>query len=129
MVSEANLKWLQERKSRYIVGTPKCQLKRFDVQLLSGKWSQAREGLDVQLVPTESGAETFILCRSLDRVTKECAIRERFDGTNVTLPTTDGRTLKIRCDVRPEQAQAILLDRLGLELLHRLRPFRGMGQI
>lgn len=61
MVSEANRKWLQELKSRYIVGTPKCQLKRFDAQLLSGKWSQVREGLDVQLVPTESGAETFIV--------------------------------------------------------------------
>ncbi|MFO0869979.1 MAG: hypothetical protein U0935_13685 [Pirellulales bacterium] len=48
--------------------------------LLSGKWSQVREGLDGQLVPTESGAETFIVCRSLDRDTKERAIRERFEA-------------------------------------------------
>jgi len=293
MVSDANLSWLQVRKSRYIVGTPKCQLKRFDPQLLSGKWSQVREGLDVQLVAAESGLETFILCRSLDRVSKERAMRERFearmekglsriqaacekrcyqvgvierrigrllaknsratglyeikvttgengqaqlawskksdhaevlrrregcyvlrsnvnewsaeelwrayiqlteaeaafriqkddlrlrpvwhqktervqahilvcflayvlrktlegwskraglgssvptlleefariDSTDVTVPTTDGRTLKIRCVVRPDQAQSILLDRLGLELPHRLRPFRGIGQM
>lgn len=53
----------------------------------------------------------------------------RIDSTDVTLPTTDGRTLKIRCVVRPDQAQSILLDRLGLELPHRLRPFRGIGQM
>jgi transposase len=43
MVSDANLSWLQARKSRYIVGTPKSRLKNFDAQLLTGKWSQVRE--------------------------------------------------------------------------------------
>ena len=53
----------------------------------------------------------------------------RIDSTDVALPTSDGRTLKIRCVVRPDQAQATLLDRLGLELPQRLRPLRGMGQM
>jgi transposase len=293
MVSDANLTWLKERGSRYIVGTPKSQLQQFAGRLVSGEWSQVRDGLEVQTVPGESGAETFILCRSADRAAKEHAMRERFeqrieaglkaiaaacekrrsdvgvierrvgrllgknsraaglydvrvtrgekdraqfswskradraaaaqqregcyvlrsnvsdwtaeelwtaymqlteaeaafriqkdhlklrpvwhqktervqahilvcflayvlrktlegwskraglgssvttileefariDSTDVTLPTTDGRTLRLRCVVRPDQAQSILLARLGLDLPHRLRPPRGISQM
>ena len=293
MVSDANLKWLKERGSRYIVGTPKSQLKQFDAKLLSGEWSQVRDGLEVQTAAGESGVETFILCRSADRAVKERAMRERFeqrietglqaiaaacekrrsnvgvverrvgrllgknsraaglydvqvtrgekdraefswskradraaaaqqregcyvlrsnvsdwtaeelwtaymqlteaeaafriqkdnlklrpvwhqktervqahilvcflayvlrktlegwskraglgssvttileefariDSTDVTLPTTDGRTLRIRCVVRPDHAQAILLDRLGLDLPRRLRLPKGLSQM
>jgi transposase len=42
-------------------------------------------------------------------------------STDVILPTTDGRELRLRCVVRPDKAQAALLDRLGLELPQRLR--------
>jgi transposase len=45
----------------------------------------------------------------------------RIQSTDVVLPTTDGRDLRLRCVVRPDQAQATLLDRLGLELPQRLR--------
>ena len=293
MVSDANLTWLKGRGSRYIVGTPKSQLQKLAVELASGEWSQIRDGLDVQTVQGESGSETFILCRSADRATKERAMRERFelrietglkaiaaacekrrcdagvierrvgrllgknsraaslydvqvtrgekdrtqitwtkradraavaqqrdgcyvlrtnvsdwtaeelwkayiqlteaeaafriqkdnlklrpvwhqttervkahilvcflayvlrktlegwskqaglgssvttlleefariDSTDVMLPTTDGRMLRLRCVVRPDQAQSILLNRLGLDLPHRLRPPRGISQM
>jgi transposase len=293
MVSDANLTWLKERGSRYIVGTPKSQLKQFEAKLVSGEWSQVRDGLEVQTAQIAEGAETFILCRSADRVAKERAMRERFeqrietgltgiqtacekrrcdaglierrvgrllgknsraaglydvqvtrgeknraqltwskradraaeaqrregcyvlrsnvsdwtaeelwkayiqlteaeaafriqkdqlqlrpvwhqttdrvrahilvcflayvlhktlegwskraglgssvttlleefariDSTDVTLPTTDGRTLRLRCVVRPDRAQAILLDRLGLDLPHRLRLPTGLSQM
>jgi transposase len=79
MVSAANLKWLQERGSRYIVGTPRGELKRFEQELLKGTWKEIREGLEVRLVPGETGSETFILCRSADRAAKERAMRERFE--------------------------------------------------
>ncbi|MBI2460911.1 MAG: hypothetical protein HYV61_05365, partial [Candidatus Rokubacteria bacterium] len=42
-------------------------------------------------------------------------------STDVVLPTTDGRELRLRCVVRPDPAQAALLDRLGLDLPQRLR--------
>ncbi|MDF0675725.1 MAG: hypothetical protein P0120_15605 [Nitrospira sp.] len=42
-------------------------------------------------------------------------------STDVVLPTTDEREVRLRCVVRPDRAQAALLDRLGLDLLHRLR--------
>jgi hypothetical protein len=45
----------------------------------------------------------------------------RIQSADVVLPTTDGRELRLRCVVRPDPAQAALLDRLGLELPQRLR--------
>jgi transposase len=45
----------------------------------------------------------------------------RIQSTDVVLPTEDGRELRLRCVVRPDAAQAALLDRLGLALPERLR--------
>ncbi len=42
-------------------------------------------------------------------------------SADVVLPTTDGRTLKVRCVVKPEAEQAMLLERLGIRLPRRLR--------
>ena len=78
MVSEANLIWLKERGSRYIVGTPRSRLKQFARAVRQGDWEALRAGLEVQRCPDGDGLETFILCRSAARATKEQAIRERF---------------------------------------------------
>ncbi len=45
-------------------------------------------------------------------------------STDVVLPlaTTPEREVRIRCVVRPDRSQALLLDRLGLRLPRRLRP-------
>jgi transposase len=45
----------------------------------------------------------------------------RIQSADIILPTTDGRELRLRCVVRPDKAQATLLDRLGLDLPQRLR--------
>ena len=45
----------------------------------------------------------------------------RIQSTDIVLPTTDGREMRLRCVVRPDLAQARLLDRLGLVLPERLR--------
>jgi transposase len=80
MVSEENIEFLKEGQRRYIVGTPKSQLKRFEQQLLSRDWHAIREGLEVKLCPCpEGGEETFILCRSRDRREKERAMHARFE--------------------------------------------------
>lgn len=78
MVSEEHLEWLRERGSRYIVGTPKNQLRAYERQLVDGNWSAIRDGVAVQLVPSHDGVETYILCRSDDRALKEQALRDRF---------------------------------------------------
>jgi transposase len=78
MVSEAHLAWLRQRGSRYVVGTPKAQLRAYERTLVDGPWSAIRDGLEVQLAPATDGIETFILCRSADRAAKEQAMRDRF---------------------------------------------------
>lgn len=80
MVSEENIEFLKAGERRYIVGTPKSQLKRFEQQLLSQAWRAIREGLEVQLCACpDGGQETFVLCRSRDRQRKEQAMHQRFE--------------------------------------------------
>ncbi len=47
----------------------------------------------------------------------------RIHSTDVVLPLADhhGRELRLRCVVRPDKAQSVLLDRLGLRLPQRLK--------
>jgi len=77
MVSEENLQFLREKQRRYIVGTPKSQLRRFEAEIAGQGWTVVREGLEVKLCPGPQGDETFILCRSAERREKERAIHER----------------------------------------------------
>jgi transposase len=80
MVSQANIAFLKEGGRRYIVGTPKSMLRRYETQLASKDWSVVHEGLEVKLCPDpEGGNETFILCRSADRRQKEQAMHARFE--------------------------------------------------
>jgi transposase len=53
----------------------------------------------------------------------------RIQSTDVVAPTTDGRTMRLRCVVRPDKAQAILLQHLGLTLPTRLRLPRGVARM
>jgi len=79
MVSQENLEYLRAGGRRYIVGTPKSQLKSFEQELLKADWQQVREGLEVKLCPSPDGEESFILCRSAERAAKEKAIHDRFE--------------------------------------------------
>lgn len=80
MVSRENIEFLKEGGRRYIVGTPKSMLKRYERELGDKNWTAVREGLEVKLCPDpEGGTETFILCRSSDRQAKEKAMHERFE--------------------------------------------------
>ena len=80
MISEENIEFLKDGKRRYIVGTPKGMLKKFEQQLLGEDWHTIREGLEVKLGASPDGdEETFILCRSRDRGEKEKAMHARFE--------------------------------------------------
>lgn len=79
MVSEKNLKFLRSGGRRYIVGTPKSHLRRFEQELLGSDWQLVREGVEVKLCASPDTSETFILCRSRDRRLKEKGIHERFE--------------------------------------------------
>jgi hypothetical protein len=79
MVSEQNVAFLREGGRRYMLGTAKSSLKKFERELLASDWKQVHEGLQVRLVPAPQGSEVFILCRSAEREAKEHAIRKRFE--------------------------------------------------
>ena len=79
MVSEDNLAWLREGGRRYLVGTPKSELKKWERELVDRDgWKDVRDGLEVKICPGPDGEEAFLLCRSVDRQTKEKAMHERF---------------------------------------------------
>ena len=96
MVSEDNIDFLLSGGRRYIVGTPKSMLKKFEVEVLGDGWNTIRDGLEVKLcrrprdasdeTNSDSGSNTannsdddelFILCRSRERSKKEEAMVER----------------------------------------------------
>ena len=80
MVSEDNLDFLRERQARYIVGTPKQQMRRFEAQLLDqNDWAEVQPGVEVKLVEHHDGdgREQYVLCRSSERRQKEAAMLEQ----------------------------------------------------
>lgn len=79
MVSEENLESLRFTGARYLVGTPKSFLKKFEHQLLEQNWEKVQPGVDVKLCRSPEGTEeTLVLCRSAGRKEKENAILNRF---------------------------------------------------
>ena len=79
MASEDNPEFLKEGGRRYILGTAKGMLKRFEQELTAKDWKQVHEGLEVRLCPAPEGDEVFILCRSAERRQKEQAMHQRFE--------------------------------------------------
>jgi transposase len=102
MVSGDNLDALRECKASYLVGTPKSMLKHFERHILAEDWEQVAPGVDVKLCSAPDGAqETFVLCRSLGRVDKERAIRDKQyrrleDGLNALKAHIDADTKALR---------------------------------
>jgi transposase len=80
MASAENVAWLRRGGRRYILGTPKSELRKWAPALSEKKhWREIREGIEVKLCAAPAGGEeTFILCRSKDRLEKEKAMHERF---------------------------------------------------
>jgi transposase len=81
MISEENIEFLKAGERRYIVGTPKPLLRRFEAELLASDWRKIQAGVEVKVCAApDGGAETFILCRSRDRAEKDLAIVRRFEA-------------------------------------------------
>jgi len=121
MASAENLELLEEEGRRYIIGTSKSQLKRFEQHLLTQDWKQVHEGLEVKLCPSpDGGKETFILCRSEARREKEQAIHNRF----ITRLEKGLQKIKKSCaSGRPKNAN-VIERRIGrlLERFNRASP-------
>jgi transposase len=78
IVSEENLQMLRARDGRYIVGTPKATLRRFEQYLLEQDWTEVQPGVEVKRVAGDSEQEIFVLARSRDRRAKEQAMHAKF---------------------------------------------------
>jgi transposase len=79
MVSAENLAWLNQTGRRYVIGTPKSELRRFAKEIAQkGDWRHIREDVEVKICRGPEGQETFLLCRSAARVDKERAMHARF---------------------------------------------------
>ncbi len=79
MISEENLDFLRARQARYLVGTPKSQLKQFEAQRLEKEnWAEVQAGVEVKLVSHPDGGtdEQYVLCRSRARREKEAVMIE-----------------------------------------------------
>src|SRR6266511_1132886 len=79
MTSEDNLEWLRETGRRYLIGTPKSELRKWAGALTEARdWHTVREGLEAKQCVGPDGVETFVLIRSVERREKERAMHERF---------------------------------------------------
>jgi hypothetical protein len=51
LVSEEKIQWLRDGQRRYIVGTPRGMLRKFEAQLLAHDWQTVHAGLEVKRCP------------------------------------------------------------------------------
>lgn len=88
MTSADNLEFLHQENRRYIIGTNKALLKKFEQELLKQDWKTIREGIEVKLcqMPKDEDEddsnsthnnEMFILCRSSARKEKDQKIVQK----------------------------------------------------
>jgi len=79
MASADNIAWLQQTGRRYLIGTPKSEMRKWSRAIADAHdWHEVRDGVEVKLCRGPDGEETFVLCRSADRRQKERAMHERF---------------------------------------------------
>jgi len=79
MTSAENVAWLRRTGRRYVIGTPKSELRKWAREISEAKdWKAVRDGVEAKLCVGPDGGETFVLCRSVERREKEKAMHERF---------------------------------------------------
>jgi hypothetical protein len=68
MASTDNIGWLQGSGRRYLIGTPRSEVRKWSQQIAEASdWREVRDGVEVKLCPGPDGKETFLLCRSVER--------------------------------------------------------------
>jgi hypothetical protein len=143
MVSAKNIAFLRDGGRRYIVGTNKGQLRKFEKQLVDKSgWQEIRAGVEVKLCQgpddgpsgdegsetkgsegPEGGKEIFILCRSRSRTSKEQAIHARFEKR------IDEGLAKLAAHCREKKASVTVVERRVGALLARNSRARGLYRV
>jgi hypothetical protein len=79
MTSEENLAWLRASGRRYLLGTPKSELRKWARAAADARdWTTVREGVEAKACLGPDGTDTFLLVRSIERREKERAMHARF---------------------------------------------------
>lgn len=118
MTSEDNLEWLREGGRKYLVGTPRSELRKWERDLVEERgWDKVRTGLEVKICRGPDQDEVFLLCRSEKRKRKEEAMHERFDARIVAGLQKLGR----RLEHAKQPADRIQVERQIGRLLERNR--------
>jgi transposase len=73
--TEAHLEQMRERGALYLVGTPKGRLTELEQSLAVLPWKQARQSVQVKLLPQEG--DLYVFVQSESRIDKERAMRRR----------------------------------------------------
>ena len=125
MASQRVLAHLQSGGRRYIVGTPRSQLRQFAAELASEEgWTVLGAGVWGKVIAAEDGQERFLLCRSEARGAKERAMLERFAQR-----IEEGlRKLAAACAGQRKLRQAQVERRLGALLSENSRA-KGLFQV
>jgi len=76
IVSEENLAMLRRKRAQYLVGTRRNELNKYEAELLDKNWHRVREDVEVKMISTGKGEESYVLCRTGKRGLKEEAMRE-----------------------------------------------------
>lgn len=82
MISEDTLAWMREGGRRYVMGTPKSELRKHADELAERTgWKVVREGVAVRyarMASDDESSDLLLLCRSEERREKEAAMQELF---------------------------------------------------
>jgi transposase len=126
MVSESNLAWLREGERKYLVGTPRSELRKWERELVEKEgWNEVRDGLEVKICEAPDGPEVFVLCRSADRKKKELAMHERFSARIVA----GVESLARRLERARKPANQVHVERQIGRLLERNRRAAGKFKV
>jgi transposase len=119
MTSEANLEWLRDGGRKYLIGTPRSELRKWESELVDERgWNKVRAGLEVKICSgPDNQDEVFLLCRSENRKRKEEAMHERFDARIVEGLQQLGR----RLENAKQPADRVQVERQIGRLLERNR--------
>jgi transposase len=95
MTSAENIAWLQKTGRRYLIGTPKSELRKWSREIAEARdWRTVREDVEAKLCASPDGNETFVLCRSVERREKEKSMHRRFVAAIEEGLTSLGRRLE-----------------------------------
>src|SRR3989441_12041972 len=109
MASAENIAWLQRTGRRYLIGTPKSELRQWAREIAEVKdWQAVRDGVEAKLCAGPAGTETFVLCRSIERREEGKAMHARLTQgveTGPHTPAAPGARARPLVDPRPPGRQ------------------------